>query len=133
MSLKCIESLLFVILEFASFDKTLEMQLLERSEVLILSTLKYIHLIGNYTVLVENVRGEAVEDMQAKRMQKKMAKQKMKALQLAAFRNDMKRKNAVEDDSDDEEDDIAKQISKIQEDFMKTKDVIDNLFKFMRD
>jgi len=41
-------------------------------------------MVGEFTLLVERQRGEAVEDIQAKRVQKRLAKQKLKQLQSAS-------------------------------------------------
>lgn len=54
----------------------------------VLACLRLLHLIGLFTIQVEKQRGEAVEDIQAKRAQRRLAKQKMKQLQMAGMGSD---------------------------------------------
>ena len=71
LTLRCIESLLSQLQEFCNQEVGLQQSFLERKETVVLSCLKYIHMIGQFSVHIETQRGEAFEDIQQKRTQKR--------------------------------------------------------------
>lgn len=83
LTLRCISSLLGTILDFIQVDPELAAQVTAQRDAVVSTCLRYVHLIGLYTLEVEKQRGEAVEDMQAKRAQKRLAKLKLRQLQTA--------------------------------------------------
>ena len=66
----------------------MQQQVLAMRDPVVLACLRLLHLIGLFTIQVEKQRGEAVEDIQAKRAQRRLAKQKMKQLQMAGMGSD---------------------------------------------
>jgi len=70
--------LLAALLDFMRVDQALYGEILQKKEPVVLTCMRYLHLIGLYGLQVERSRGEAVEDIQAKRTQKRLAKQKMR-------------------------------------------------------
>jgi len=80
LTLRCIESILAALIDFTSVEQSLQEEIYEKREAVVLTCLKYIHMIGLFTLKVEENRGEAVEDIQAKKTQKRLAKMKLKEL-----------------------------------------------------
>ena len=76
LTLKCISSLVDALFQFVLFDPTLNNNILENKEKVITTCVRYIHLIAKFSQKVEELRGESYEDLQLKRAQKRLAKQK---------------------------------------------------------
>mgnify|MGYP001084894387 CR=1 FL=1 len=59
----CLQSLLEIINQFIETNEELKPLILEQSEDIVIKSLTYIHLIGNYTLLIEQNRGESFDDL----------------------------------------------------------------------
>lgn len=99
-----------------------------------MTCLEYLRLIGLFTLHVEKQRGEAVEDIQAKRQQKRLAKQKLKQMQMAGVLTGNKRSNVnLDEESEGEEDESSEQLNQVLREFANVKTLVETLFKFMFD
>ena len=127
LTLRCIESLLAALLDFMHVDQALQGEILAKKEAVVLTCMRYVHSIGLYSLQVERARGEAVEDIQAKRTQKRLAKQKMRQLQMAGLGNEGRRRGAASNDkdSDGEEDECSEQINQVRHEFAAVCSVVD--------
>tara|TARA_B110000285_G_C14989175_1_gene545388 strand:- start:33 stop:302 length:270 start_codon:yes stop_codon:yes gene_type:complete len=74
LTLRCIESLLAALVDLTKLEPALQQAILQTKDALVQTILGYIHLIARFTLKVEEERGEALEDMQAKRYAKRVAK-----------------------------------------------------------
>ena len=133
LTLRCIESLLAALLDFMRVDQALYGEILQKKEPVVLTCMRYLHLIGLYGLQVERARGEAVEGIQAKRTAKRLAKQKMRQLQMASLGNQGRRRGAAENDkdSDGDEDESAEQLNQLVQEFGEVCSIVAQLFSFM--
>lgn len=134
LTLRCIESLLGAILDFVTLEPGLQTSIGELREPVVLTCLRYLHLIGLFTLEVEMQRGEAVEDIQAKRAQKRLAKQKVKQLQMAGAGTGGQRRTGAannDEDSDGDADEGSEQINAVLHEFAAVRSVVAKLFSFM--
>ena len=131
LTLRCIESLLSQLQEFCNLEVALQQNILDKKAEVVLSCLKYIHMIGQFTIQIEKQRGEAFEDIQQKRAQKKQAKQKMKQLQMAGLSKNMRKQASNEDNDSDEEDECTELINSVMHEFAALRAVNEKLFSFM--
>lgn len=92
LTLRCLGGLLTALMDFTIVDASLQNVILEQREAVVGSCLRYIHLIGLHSLEVEQQRGEAIEDLQAKRAQKRRAKWKLRQLQMAGTGNEGRRR-----------------------------------------
>ena len=74
LTLRCIENLLGSLLEFVQINNNLQEEIISKRQDVVLSCLRYIHMIGQYTLVIEKQRGDSFEDIEAKKLQKKLAK-----------------------------------------------------------
>jgi hypothetical protein len=51
--LKCIESILAALVDFVHVEASLQEEILLKREAVVLSCLRYVHLIGDFTLQVE--------------------------------------------------------------------------------
>lgn len=80
LGLDCVQSLLQILNQFVDHDEELKSHILEKGDDIVVVSLRYIHLIGKYTLLVEQMRGESFDDIQIKRKQSMQQRQKVKQL-----------------------------------------------------
>lgn len=63
LTLRCIENLLTTLVDFTHVDNALNDVILAKKEGVVGTCLRYLHLIGLFSLQVEKQRGEAVEDI----------------------------------------------------------------------
>lgn len=106
-------------MDFIHVEASLQDEILLKREAVVLSCLRYVHLIGDFTLQVEQQRGESIEEIEAKRTQKRLAKQKMKHLSMVGPGNEGRRRGTAgnDDESEEEEDETSQQINQLRQEF----------------
>lgn len=131
--LRCLGDLLTALMDFTGVDDSLQDVILEQKNAVVRSCLRYIHLIGQHSLTVEQQRGETIEELQAKRAQKRRAKWKLRQLQMAGQGNEGRRRGQQqpkdEDGSDDEDD--GEQLRLVLGEFTASKRLLERLYDFM--
>ena len=105
LTLRCLSGLLTALTSFTSVDNSLQKVIEAQKDGVVSNCLRYVHLIGLYSLQVEEQRGETYEELQAKRTQKRSAKLKLRQLQMAGTGKEKRRGQAQAQEEEGSDDD----------------------------